>query len=142
MPRELAGQSVGRLRELIDLAASLAMLVAAALIIGSFFLGPRSRAQPTSVPPAPISLDGTVKKGNPSAPVGVLEFADFECPSCAIFAKSTRLQLEKEYVVPGKVLLAFRHLPLTVIHPRAMAAAVAAQCAEHQGRFWEMHDRL
>src|SRR5262245_59806380 len=103
MPRELVERSVGGLRALIDLVASLAMLVAASLIIGSFFLGPRSRAQPTSVPPVPVSLDGTVKKGDPLAPVGVLEFADFECPSCAVFAKSTRLQLEKEYVVSGKV---------------------------------------
>ncbi|MGH8102956.1 MAG: DsbA family protein, partial [bacterium] len=51
-------------------------------------------------------------------------------------------QLKKDYIDTGKVRLAFRDLPLSSIHPRAMPAALAAECAHEQGRFWEFHDLL
>ena len=50
--------------------------------------------------------------------------------------------LEDKYLKTGKVLLAFRHLPLESIHPFAQKAAEAAECAGRQDRFWEMHDQL
>jgi protein-disulfide isomerase len=68
--------------------------------------------------------------------------SEFECPFCARFAADTLPALEKTYVATGKVLLAFRHFPLERIHPSAMQAAEAAECAGSQGRFWEMHDLL
>lgn len=46
------------------------------------------------------------------------------------------------YVANGKVAFVFRHLPLEAIHPNARSAAVAAECAGAQGRFWEMHDLI
>ena len=62
-----------------------------------------------------------------------LEYADFECPFCA--ALSARLAGEP-------LRRAFRHFPVRSNHPRAWAAACAAEAAGLQGRFWEMHDLL
>ena len=63
----------------------------------------------------------------------VVEYADFECPFCA--AVSLRLD-----ALP--VRRVFRHFPVKSSHPRAWAAACAAEAAALQGRFWEMHDSL
>jgi protein-disulfide isomerase len=63
----------------------------------------------------------------------LIEYADFECPYCA--AQSTKLaELELRHV--------FRHFPVRSSHPRAWAAACAAEAAALQGRFWEMHELL
>ncbi|CAA9509620.1 MAG: Periplasmic thiol:disulfide interchange protein DsbA [uncultured Solirubrobacteraceae bacterium] len=63
----------------------------------------------------------------------VMVYADFECPFCA--AVEVRLR-----DLPLRV--AFRHFPVTTSHPRAMAAACAAEAADRQGAFWPMHDAL
>lgn len=66
------------------------------------------------------------------APV-IIAYADFECPYCAaVDARLRRLAIE----------LVFRHFPVRSSHPRAWAAACAAEAAGRQGRFWEMHDAL
>jgi len=63
----------------------------------------------------------------------VVEYADFECPFCA----SLEVRLKE-----GPLRVAFRHFPVKSSHPRAWAAACAAEAAALQGRFWEMHDAL
>jgi protein-disulfide isomerase len=63
----------------------------------------------------------------------VIEYADFECPYCA--AQSVRL-------VSSGLRRVFRHFPVRSSHPRAWAAACAAEAAALQGRFWEMHELL
>jgi protein-disulfide isomerase len=69
----------------------------------------------------------------------VLEYGDYECPySRAAFRVIERL----ERSLPGGVEFAFRHFPLTEIHPHALAAAAAAEAAAAQGRFWDMHTLL
>jgi Na+/H+ antiporter NhaA len=76
-------------------------------------------------------------RGNPDAPVTLLEYGDFECPYCGAAAPIVERLLEKvdlRYV--------FRHLPLTDVHPNAQTAAEAAEAAGAQGRFWEMHDLM
>jgi protein-disulfide isomerase len=69
-------------------------------------------------------------------------FSDFECPFCGRFAKDTLPTIRTEYVDNGQFQLAFRHLPLTTLHPRALPAAVAAECAAAEGVFWVYHDLL
>jgi protein-disulfide isomerase len=59
-----------------------------------------------------------------------------------VFARSTLITLEQEYVASGRVLLAFRNLPIEKLHPLAFKAAEAAECAGRQDRFWQMHDLL
>jgi protein-disulfide isomerase len=70
--------------------------------------------------------------------------ADFQCPACRLFAVTVLPALDSEYVRTGKVRWVFINLPLTSIHPNAMAAAEVAMCAGRQGgeRFWQTHDAL
>jgi len=89
-----------------------------------------------------VSLEGAQVVGDRSAKVGIIEFTDFECPFCKAFATETLPRLQTEYVQTGKVLLAFRFLPLQTLHPQALSAAQAGACAAQQGRFWAMHDSL
>jgi protein-disulfide isomerase len=84
-----------------------------------------------SAPPAPVGPDDHVR-GEPDAPL-VVVYADFECPHCAqLVVRLAQLTVRE----------AFRHFPVASKHPRALAAAHAAEAAGLQGRFWEMHDSL
>lgn len=77
-------------------------------------------------------------RGPAQAPL-ILEYGDYECPySRAAYRSIQRLEAD----LHGGVRFAFRHFPLTRIHPHALAAARAAEAAAAQGRFWEMHDLL
>jgi len=77
--------------------------------------------------------------GASHAPVTIVEYGDFECPNCKQAAPALKLLLER---FAGRVRVVFRHFPLEEVHPHALAAAEAAECAGGQGKFWEMHDLL
>jgi protein-disulfide isomerase len=77
--------------------------------------------------------------GNPSAPVTLLEYGDYECPYCAAAAPVLRQLVEES---DGQVRLAFRNFPLADVHPYALTAALAAEAADAQGGFWPMHELL
>lgn len=77
-------------------------------------------------------------KGPKDAKVTIVEFSDFECPFCSR-AGDTVAQVMEHY--GDQVRLVFRNFPLS-FHQKAPKAAEAALCAEDQGKFWEMHDRL
>jgi protein-disulfide isomerase len=77
-------------------------------------------------------------RGNPKAPVTVVEFSDFQCPYC-VRARPTVNRVRETYGV--KVRWVFRHFPLD-FHAQAQKAGEAAACAGEQGKFWEMHDLL
>jgi protein-disulfide isomerase len=69
----------------------------------------------------------------------ILEYGDYECP----YSRQAFRQIElAEQAVDGQVRFAFRHFPLTDIHPHALAAAAAAEAAAAQDRFWDMHALL
>jgi protein-disulfide isomerase len=77
-------------------------------------------------------------RGDPATPV-ILEYGDYECP----YSRQAFRAIERvERGFAGRVRFAFRHFPLTQIHPHALAASAAAEAATQQGRFWEMHDLL
>jgi protein-disulfide isomerase len=89
---------------------------------------------------AVASLDDRVDhvRGAAGAPV-ILEYGDYECP----YSRLAYRQIEQvERQRPGRVRFAFRHFPLTEIHPHALAASIAAEAAAVQGRFWDMHEML
>jgi protein-disulfide isomerase len=93
--------------------------------------------------PAPtISIQGAPALGNEAAKVVVIEFSDFQCPYCGKFARDTFEMIQERYIAPGQVRYVFRHFPLDDAHPKAFKAAEAAECANQQGKFWEMHARL
>jgi protein-disulfide isomerase len=77
-------------------------------------------------------------RGNPDAPVTLEEFGDFQCPPCGQFAVFVE-ELLKEY--DSRLRVVFRNFPLPV-HEHAREAALAAEAAGFQGKFWEMHDTL
>jgi len=77
-------------------------------------------------------------RGNPNAPVTLEEFGDFQCPPCGTFATFGE-QLLKEY--DSRLRIVFRNFPLPA-HEHARDAALAAEAAGLQGRFWEMYDVL
>lgn len=78
-------------------------------------------------------------RGPLDAELVLIEYADFECPFCAVAQR-------RLFAAAGdgghRLTLVFRHFPVTSAHPRAFAAASAAEAAGAQGRFWEMHDSL
>ena len=89
-----------------------------------------------------ISVDNDPIIGNPDAPITIIEFSDFQCPFCARFYTQTLPLIYEEYIEPGKVKLVFRDYPIQSIHPNAVPAAIASECANEQGKFKEMHDTL
>ena len=95
-----------------------------------------------AMPPAKISADNDPIIGDPDAPITIIEFSDFQCPFCARFHVQTLPSIYEEYIEQGKVKLVFRDFPIQNIHPNALPAAVAAECANEQEKFKEMHDIL
>ena len=77
--------------------------------------------------------------GPPQAPLTLVEYADFECPFCA---RATGVAREVREHFGDDLRYVIRHLALPDVHPHAELAAVAAEAAAEQGRFWEMHDLL
>ena len=81
------------------------------------------------------------KKGSADSPVVMIEFSDFQCPFCGSFYSNTLPQIKSQYIDTGKVQLVYRDFPLS-FHPEAKPGALAAECANEQGKFWEMHDKI
>ncbi|HSH39507.1 MAG TPA: thioredoxin domain-containing protein [Chthoniobacterales bacterium] len=92
-------------------------------------------ANPAGAKPGakPAHVRGSVK-----APVTIEEFADFQCPPCGGLSAVVK-DIEKK--TPDRIRVVFRHYPLKN-HQHAVAAAIAAEAAGTQGKFWEMHDML
>jgi Na+/H+ antiporter NhaA len=86
----------------------------------------------------PVDPERDHIRGPADAPVTVVEYGDFECPYCGRAEPAVRELL----AAFGDIRYVWRHLPLTDVHPRADAAAEAAEAAAEQGAFWEMHDLL
>jgi protein-disulfide isomerase len=80
--------------------------------------------------------------GSPTAKVEIVEFGDFECPTCERFATLTEPDIRKNLVNTGIARFTFYDFPLTNMHPNTLVASNTAACADDQGKFWEMHDAL
>lgn len=98
--------------------------------------------QPNAAPRIAISLGDSPAKGDSNAPVTMVEFSDFQCPFCGQFYSQTLPSVMQNYIDSGKVKLVYKNMPLVNLHPNAMAAAMAADCANEQGKFWEYHNKL
>lgn len=102
---------------------------------------PSAPDEPDREPPVlaePVS-DRDHVLGPMEAPVTLVEYGDFECPNCGQAYPVLRALRER---YGNRLRLVFRHYPLSRIHPYAWPAALAAESAAAQGRFWEMHDQL
>ncbi len=85
----------------------------------------------------PVRPDDPIA-GNPGAPVTLVEFSDFQCPFCGRVVPTVK-QVEQAYA--SRVRVVWKHQPLAM-HANALPAAIAAEAARQQGRFWQMHDKL
>ncbi len=92
-----------------------------------------------SPPRVEVAADPGRLRGNPNAPVTIIEFSDFQCPFCKK-AEETMKDLLTKY--NGQVKLSYRDFPMRTIHSHAQLAAEGGRCAEEQGKFWEYHDAL
>ena len=130
------------LRSVLDVAVSLVMVAAAStLIYKNVFATPDAANTELDVPAEPVSIAGAQLRGRGDAKAVMIVYSDFQCPFCRRFAREVLPEIERRYVATGQVALAFRHLPLP-IHAQATRAAVMAECAGRQDRFWQMHDAL
>jgi protein-disulfide isomerase len=136
------------MRRLVDLAASVTMIAAAAVVAWVALQNQAASARGSSprpenlLPTHPVSVEGARILGDKSAPVGVMIFSDLECPVSGTLARNSLPQLVATYVESKKIFVAYRHFPLSSIHPAAERAAEALECAGDQGRFWDMHNAL
>lgn len=128
-----------------------AILVAALMISGSvvfYSLNTDKLGANIKQPTGPVagekvnvSVDDDAFIGDEKAKVTVVEFSDFQCPFCRSFWSGAYQQIKKEYIDTGKVKFVYRDYPLQ-FHPAAQASAEATECAQEQGKFWEMHDKI
>jgi protein-disulfide isomerase len=87
----------------------------------------------------PVSEDSDHIQGPADAPLTLLEYGDYECPYCGQAYPIVK-QLQKQ--LGDRLRFVFRTFPITTAHPHSEQAAEAAEAANGQGRFWEMHDYL
>ncbi len=112
----------------------------AAAVAAAQNTGEQAAARPTVSAYAEVSVDDDPARGPDDAKVTIIEFSDFQCPYCARFHAQTLPRILDEY--GDQIRFVYRDFPLENIHPRARPAAIAAECADDQGKFWEYHDLL
>ena len=144
MSDDAATNTVGSsLKTGLDVAASVAMIATAGILLWSA-LGVRAARDPSAaiaLPTEAIALERTPMVGQSEARGVMIVLSDFECPFCRRFALETMPTLKRNLVDSGLARLGFMHMPLR-IHQDAEAAAVSAECAGEQGKFWTVHDAL
>ncbi len=107
-------------------------------IIAAIFLFPPSPPVNGGFTNEELAANGHAK-GPVDAPVVLVEFSDYECPACGAAFRPVENLLAR---YPNQIRFVYRHFPLIGTHPNAVPAAEAAECAEDQGKFWELHDAL
>ena len=100
-----------------------------------------SAPAPTAAKVENVNIEGDPALGEDNAPVVIVEFSDFQCPFCKRFRDQTFDQIKTKYIDTGKVKFVYRDYPLS-FHPQAKPSALAAECADDQGKFWEYHDKI
>jgi len=111
--------------------------------LGFLMSRPRVTSIPANVTIQPSDTAGFhgYVKGSESAPVEITEYADYQCPFCQTFATLQMPTIEERLIRTGRVRWRYRDFPLQQ-HEFARLAAHAAACADEQGKYWQMHDRI
>lgn len=100
---------------------------------------PTVAADANNIKRVDVSTDDDPSIGPADAKVTIIEFSDYQCPYCQVWYKQVYQQLLASY--PGKLRFVYRDLPLPM-HPEAVPAAEAANCAGEQNAYWKYHDAL
>ncbi|MBI2661952.1 DsbA family protein [Candidatus Woesearchaeota archaeon] len=135
----------------------LGLLLVISIFTGGFSLGSNSPsgavvAAPSGAAPLPQAPSAVVTDmnvlsdddpflGKKDAPVTIVEFSDYECPFCVRFYQQTLSQIKSNYVETGKAKFVYRDFPLS-FHQQAESAAIAANCAGKQEKYFEFHDKI
>lgn len=134
------------------LALPIAIVLGFAMIAGAIYTTGNQNAPVAGTPGAPAAEepnqdirpvdDSDHIRGNPNAQIMMVEYSDYECPFCKQFHETMNTIMD-EYGTTGQVGWAYRHMPLTQLHPNATRIAVAAECVAELGgdtAFWEFTD--
>ena len=119
------------------------ILVSIVIVSFTFYLGVPASAQNNNnknISLANLIKEGSPHLGSPSAHVTIIDFSDFQCYLCARYIKNTEPKINETYIQTGKANLVFKHLPNRGTD--SMSAAIAAQCTNDQGMFWQFHNLL
>jgi protein-disulfide isomerase len=133
----------------------IAIVLAGIIIAGAMYFSDGKKSDDTNTPKVPVEQVSSLDKvravnaldhirGNPNAPVIIVEYSDTECPFCSRFHNNMK-QIMDEYGKAGKVAWVYRHNPIDQLHSKARAEAVALECANELGgndKFWEYTDRI
>ena len=120
----------------MNIARSLKSTVLLAILLGTLLMSPTIHGKT----PDFLIQDDDVVRGDPKAPITLLEYSDFTCGFCEKFFHETFPKLLSEYIETGKVRFVYRDFPRGMGSP--LRAADAARCAGEQNAYWPMHDRL
>jgi protein-disulfide isomerase len=144
-----------------SLGVPIAIVIAGVLIAGAVYMSGGSTKAPSqgvkiptaeelgnAQPPiepviAPVTKDDHIK-GNPNAPIIIVEYSDYDCPFCKNF-HDTMNRVMDEYGTDGKVAWVYRHFPLEQLHPNAKKIAAASECVAELGgndAFWAFSDKV
>lgn len=120
----------------------LLLAIAAAAGGGIWYSMTGGKPEPiTLAPGTPLPKAEGYLRGDPNAPVTIIEFGDFECPACGQFAAVTEPDMRTRIIDAGLANFRFFDYPLPM-HLNTMSASLAASCAADQNKFWEMHDAI
>ncbi len=118
---------------------------AALAVVGAGAIWMAMGRSPQPVEVGPVSVNAVAFPGHvlgsDSAPVEIIEYADFGCGACAYFTVLTEPDVKSRLINTGRVRLRFRDF-VTPSHPNSLDAHLAAACAGEQGQFWAMHDQI
>lgn len=109
-----------------------ALLVAVALGVWLWRAAASRPNYPEINSPRPVA-------GKAEAAILVEEFSDFQCPACQAAQPTVKDMLQ---TLGDRIAFRYKHFPLLTIHPQAFRAALASECANDQGKFWDYHDKL
>ena len=121
------------------------MRVGVVLLVALLFLGACAAQQQETgqkIQRYDVSVDDDPSMGSADAKITIIAFEDYECPFCGKFNAETLPALKEKYIDTGMARFVVRDLPLVSKHPDALEAALAAGCAEEQGKYWDYHDIL
>ena len=117
---------------ILGLIAVVVVAIVAVIILGFF--------KPSSYTAKTYYMAEGTKMGNPAAPIKLYEYSDFQCSHCANFAENFAPAFIEKYI--NTDLVYYEYIPYPILGERSDAAALAAYCADDQGKFWAYHDIL